>query len=136
MTRYGPETAAVERLLARAAALTQRERSDLHDNYPLTRGEGQLKLLSMSRDFSWHRLHQGLDRRDGEPDLHPELNRLWKHMRPQQSTFPLGMAVKDAACATMVGHRVGHGPFRPVDYDLLLAPWRTAVDGDPRSRIA
>ncbi|QGN58083.1 hypothetical protein [Nostocoides sp. HKS02] len=130
--RWGPDTAAVEALLARAEKLTQAQRFDLTRAYSLACGEGEHALLMMPRDYAWQRFHAGLD----EHGLRTAFEELWNGLRP---TWPLnhaGCLIRDAACATLLTSVAGQGFFRKSDLDVLLCPWRAVVDADARSRVA
>lgn len=132
MKVYGPNTAAVQALLKRAAAATQVELFQLQQAYWLTRGEDEHKHLRMPRDFAWKRHSDGLVVAGQERAF----DALWTDMAPLWTSFQAGSAIQDAACALLLADRLGEGPFRLADFDVLMSPWRAGVDDDPRSRLA
>lgn len=133
LARWGPGADAVEALLARAESLTREQLSELSRTYEhLVCGEGEHARFKMPRDYAWSRFHAGLD----EHGLRPAFGELWDRLR---ATWPLdyaGWLIRDAACATLLAHVAGQGSFRVADLSMLLAPWRSVVEGDARSRVA
>lgn len=131
MTDCGPSADAVDALLACSETLTREQLLALSRAYDLVRGEGEHAMLYMPRDYAWQRFHAGLD----EHGLRPAFEELWDSLRP---TWPLnyaGCLIRDASCATLLTHVAGQGSYRTADLDLLLAPWRSVVEGDARSRV-
>jgi hypothetical protein len=130
--QYGPDTAAVCAILERADLLTDHELDALETAEALTRGQMNLRLR-MPRDYAWTQLHHAID----VHGLREQFSALWELLieHPLHPTHA-GSFVQDAACAAMLTTYRDRGPFTTSDYDTLLTPWRTHVEGCQRSRLA
>lgn len=130
MDRLALDIEGMRQLLGRFEALPAPVLSRLNVMYAEAWAVERRDLL-LPRDHSWDRAQHALDAHR----LREEFNGVWMDVIRCLRRRRAGPAMMDALGGTLVGPCAGHGPFRPSDRNLLLAPWRAVVEGCARSRL-
>lgn len=128
---YGPNTAAVQAMRDQAARFDERMWRRLGAAYADTFGVGEWRFVQVARDFAFTRFQEALKVRG----LREQFDTLWLQLQEDKHHGWATLAVHDAVSVTMLEPFVDAGPLTRSDFDVLMAPWKAAVQGCVRSRL-
>jgi hypothetical protein len=135
MDEYGPDTALLLAILARAAGFDDVTWAAMADAFEQVRRRQEFGWVKMARAHAWNRYEAGV----AEAELTDAADRLRRRIQKQPwfGRHDGSWVVMDALYAAMLTSKVETlREFSRSDFDTLLAPWRAVIEHCVRSRTA